>query len=127
MLNIRNALGGLISGLLVTAAATFTPASAQADILSVSNQITVISPPPSVITGAYSNNLIYLFPERTSFILATNALASTNARVDIFRPGTYTSQLQLQAAGGTNIAIGTLVDSYYLHHAGPTSNNVATA
>lgn len=120
MLNIKNALAGLISGLLVTAAATFTPGSAQADILSVSNQITVISPPPSVITGAYSNNLIYLFPERTSFTL------TNNVRVNITKPGTYTSSIQV-VAGSTNIATSTLVESYYLHHAGPTSNNVATA
>ena len=106
---------GLISGLLCLAIEIITPNPAHAGILSVSNDVTVISPPPSAVAGAFSNNLIYLFPERTSFLL------TSNVPVDISDPGfiPVTNNFFLSP---TNIFAGTTVDSYYLHHGGTSSN-----
>jgi hypothetical protein len=109
---------GLISGLLLSAIGTLTPNSTHAGILSVSNDVTVISPPPSAVTGAFSNNQIYLFPERTALLLTNNIL------VDISNPGfiPVTNNFFLSP---TNIFAGATVDSYYLHHGGPSTNTAS--
>lgn len=116
--NKGTAIYGLISGLLLSAIGTLSPNSTQAGILSVSNDVTVIAPPPSAFTGAFSNNQIYLFPERTSFVLTNNIL------VDISDPGfiPVTNNFFLSP---TNIFVGTTVDSYYLHHGGPNTNTAS--
>ena len=109
---------GLMSGLLCLAIEIITPNPAHAGILSVSNDVTIISPPPSAIVGAFSNNQIYLFPERTSFLL------TSNVPVDISDPGfiPVTNNFSLSP---TNIFAGATVDSYYLHHGGTTTNTAS--
>src|SRR6185437_5072876 len=113
------AFQGFTSGLLLLAIGTFIPNPAQAGILSVSsNSGQVISPPPSAVTGAYSNGQIYIFPERTSFLLTNNVL------VDISDPGfiPVTNNFLLTP---TNIFADTTVDSYYFHHGGTSTNAVS--
>lgn len=116
--NKGTAIYGLVSGLLLSAIGTLTPNSTHAGILSVSNNVTVISPPPSAVAGAFSNNQIYLFPERTSFVLTNDIL------VDISNPGfiPITNNVFLSP---TNIFAGATVDSYYLHHGGTDTNTAS--
>jgi K319-like protein len=108
---------GFTSGLLLLAIGTLTPKSAQAEILSVSsNSVTIISPPPSAVGGAYSNGQIYIFPERTSFLL------NTNVKVDVSNPGVVTNNFFFSP---TNISAGTTVDSYFMHHGGSSTNTAS--
>lgn len=115
-IGIRNALCGLKSGLLGLAVGTLASTLTHAGIVSVSGQMTVISPPPSVVSGGFSNNQVYLFPERTSFAL-TNIV-----RVDISRSGVVSNLFLLSP---TNLPANTWVDSTYLHHASPNGTNAA--
>jgi hypothetical protein len=109
---------GLASGLLLFAIGTLTPNPTQAGILSTSGQVSVISPPPSAVSGAFSNGQIYLFPERTAFRLATNILVD----ISVPAPGAITNSFFLSP---DFIFPGTTVDSYYLHHGGPSTNTAS--
>jgi hypothetical protein len=108
---------GLTSGLLLFAIGTLTPNTTQAGISSVSsNSVQIISPPPSVVSGSFSNGQIYIFPERTSFLL------NSNVHADVFAVGPVSNSFLLSP---TNLPAGLVVDSYYLHHGG-TSTNTAS-
>jgi len=113
---IGKALCGLGTGLFM-AAITFTTNTTNASIIAVSNQMTVISPPPSVVSGTFSNNSVYVFPERIRFTLTT-----TN-RFDISRVGAPVTNLS--GLSQLNFFTNKPVDSYYLHHAS-TATNVIT-
>ena len=117
--NKGTAIYGLISGLLLSAIGTLTPNSTHAGILSVSsNSVSIISPPPSVVTGSFPDGQIFIFPERTSFLL------NTNVQADIFLPGAVSNNFELSP---TNFPAGLIVDSYYLHHGGTSTNTVSAS
>jgi hypothetical protein len=83
------------------------PAVVKADIVGVSGQATVVSPPSSVEVGTGSLSLV--FAEQS--VVLPSLLT-----VDASGPGTYASPGSL--TGGT-ISAGTDVNSYYLHSLGP--------
>lgn len=101
-----------VSTFACAASAMLITLATHAGILSVSNQVTIISPPSTVFIDNVDTN-IYLFPERTSFTL------TNNVNIDISNPGTVTNRSFLSQS---NISAGAIVDSYYLHHGGPFTN-----
>lgn len=108
----------LVSKFVSAISATVLTITAHAGIISVSNQVTVISPPSSIRDGVFSNNQVYAFPEQSGSLL-TNSV-----RVDISNPGIVASSGSLSPI---DIPANTAVDSYYLRHGGPgPSTNVAT-
>lgn len=114
----------LLRSLLLTLTFTFgifLSSSTQAGILSVTGPASVISPPPSVVTGAFSNNFVYVFQEQSG-------LPQTNfVFVDIANPGNYTNQSVVITRGSSNIFVTGTVDTYYTHHAVSSGTNVLTA
>jgi hypothetical protein len=79
-----------------------------AAIISTTGQVSIISPPPSVVvnTGLLSNTTEFLFQETANFVLPS--AVEVNATL----PGTYNSNASLTPG---SIPSGTDVDSYYLH------------
>jgi len=95
-------------------AAAFAASPAVADVITTTGQLTVVTPPPSVVKGADpSNTTAIIFEERSSVTVPTGGL-----RVDIDRPGVNYTGGSAPAPG--TIAAGTAVESY-LVHADPVS------
>lgn len=108
----------LVSKLVSAIGVTLIALTTHAGILSVSNQVTVISPPTSFFDGVFSNNQIYVFPEQSAAVLTNSVTA------DISTPGTVTNNSLLSLI---SIPANTTVDSYYLRHGGPgPATNLAT-
>lgn len=116
---MKKALRSLLTAALFTFS-IFLSSSTLAGISFVSSQATVISPPPSIVTGAFSNNFIYVFQEQS-------ALAQTNfIFVNISNPGNYTNQ-SLAVGASSNIFVAGTIDTYYVHHGVTSGTNTVPA
>jgi hypothetical protein len=94
-------------GLAALKALSPTPASAPANIMSVSGSARIVGAPDSVKCNMWESNLITrVFQERSGMIL------KENMDVDITGPGWYNDRNDL--TGGV-IEAGTAVDSYLIH------------
>lgn len=91
---------------LALAAALWVNTSAQAGIVSATQDILVIPAPPAATLGALQGPDVFAFAE------ASNVVLGADLAVDVNLPGLYASVDSL--TGGT-IAAGTAVDSYLLH------------
>ena len=96
-------LPSVVLGLLVW---TFAMSATQSRAaLMITGDITLITPPTSVVLNALTSNTeIFLFPERQNLVLSSDLL------VDITSPGTYVAPVTAGA-----ISAGTTINSFFLH------------